>query len=310
MLLLWTTVGLTGDVWWPTTLVLFGPRWVWALPLAVLAPAAALSSPRSLWVLLNAAVVVLGPVMGFRVPWGLPLGNGVGGVSVRVVTCNGQGSRIRGDELIALVDQLRADVLVLQEIDRLPGDPGFWRGWHTRDGRGVCLASRFPIRDVEELGGDALGGDGEVVRYGLETRAGMIDLFGLHLETPREGLEAVMIGRWKGIPDLEANLRLRSAESESASRWVARSSRPFLVAGDFNLPVDSRIYDRSWSWLGNAFSEAGWGFGATKFTRWHGVRIDHVLGGPGWACRSCWVGPDVGSDHRPVIADMDLSVPR
>jgi endonuclease/exonuclease/phosphatase (EEP) superfamily protein YafD len=34
------------------------------------------------------------------------------------------------------------------------------------------------------------------------------------------------------------------------------------------------------------------------------VRIDHILAGPGWRCRRCRVGPDAGSPHRPVIADM------
>jgi endonuclease/exonuclease/phosphatase (EEP) superfamily protein YafD len=34
------------------------------------------------------------------------------------------------------------------------------------------------------------------------------------------------------------------------------------------------------------------------------VRIDHILAGPGWQAERCWVGPDVGSPHRPVIADL------
>jgi vancomycin resistance protein VanJ len=34
------------------------------------------------------------------------------------------------------------------------------------------------------------------------------------------------------------------------------------------------------------------------------VRIDHILAGPGWYCARCWVGPDVGSPHRPVLADL------
>ena len=37
-----------------------------------------------------------------------------------------------------------------------------------------------------------------------------------------------------------------------------------------------------------------------------GVRIDHVLTGDGWRCRRCWVGPDVGSDHLPLLADLSL----
>ena len=34
------------------------------------------------------------------------------------------------------------------------------------------------------------------------------------------------------------------------------------------------------------------------------VRIDHVLAGKGWNCVRCWVGPNVGSPHRPVLADL------
>ncbi len=54
----------------------------------------------------------------------------------------------------------------------------------------------------------------------------------------------------------------------------------------------------------NAFSEADLGLGATKETSWHGIRIDHVLLGPGWACERAWVGPSIGGDHRPLIADV------
>ena len=37
------------------------------------------------------------------------------------------------------------------------------------------------------------------------------------------------------------------------------------------------------------------------------VRIDHVLTGAGLVPRVCEVGPDVGSDHLPVIADVGFN---
>ena len=74
--------------------------------------------------------------------------------------------------------------------------------------------------------------------------------------------------------------------------------------GDFNLPVESAIYRRSWGSFHNALSETGLGLVPTKHTRWHGVRIDHVLAGPGWQAIRAWVGPGLGGDHRPVIADL------
>src|SRR5262249_17737710 len=52
-------------------------------------------------------------------------------------------------------------------------------------------------------------------------------------------------------------------------------------------------------------SQAGLGWGYTFYNNRTMTRIDHILGGAGWSCRRCWVGPDVGSEHRPVIADME-----
>jgi endonuclease/exonuclease/phosphatase (EEP) superfamily protein YafD len=34
------------------------------------------------------------------------------------------------------------------------------------------------------------------------------------------------------------------------------------------------------------------------------VRIDHVLAGPGWEVLRAFVGPGLGGDHRPVVADL------
>ena len=96
--------------------------------------------------------------------------------------------------------------------------------------------------------------------------------------------------------------------STSSEQELVRSfgwRGPLLLAGDFNLPVESAIYGQYWAQFSNAFSAAGLGLGHTKFTRWHGVRIDHILAGPSWRFRRCWVGPDVKSDHRPLIADVE-----
>ncbi|HBO45279.1 MAG TPA: hypothetical protein DD670_15390 [Planctomycetaceae bacterium] len=35
-----------------------------------------------------------------------------------------------------------------------------------------------------------------------------------------------------------------------------------------------------------------------------GARIDHILMRSDWWPRRCWVGPDMGSDHLPVVADL------
>ena len=65
----WLLLRFGGDRWWFATLILFGPRWLCAVPLAALVPAAALVRRRLLWPLTAAAVVAIGPIMGFCLPW-------------------------------------------------------------------------------------------------------------------------------------------------------------------------------------------------------------------------------------------------
>ena len=92
-------------------------------------------------------------------------------------------------------------------------------------------------------------------------------------------------------------------------RWLVRAAKVLVTHSDAHrrlMPVESRIYRANWSSLRNAFSEAGQGWGTTKQTSWFGTRIDHILYSSAWRCRKAWVGPAMGSDHRPLIADLAL----
>jgi vancomycin resistance protein VanJ len=79
-----------------------------------------------------------------------------------------------------------------------------------------------------------------------------------------------------------------------------------VIAGDFNLPVESAIYRQHWAQYRNAFSQTGIGSGYTKHTRLFGVRIDHVLSSKDVQPIRSFVGKDVGSDHLPLIADLAI----
>ena len=94
---------------------------------------------------------------------------------------------------------------------------------------------------------------------------------------------------------------------EAVRSPLAQAPQPFLVAGDFNLPSDSAIYRRDWASLPSAFETAGNGFGTSKRTGWFGVRIDHILLGPGWTCDRAFIGPHLNGDHRPLVADLTWS---
>src|SRR5262249_20573587 len=171
----------------------------------------------------------------------------------------------------------------------------------------LCLASRHPIRGVEVFSDPAFADrGGAALRGELDTPAGRVHLINLHLATPRFGLESVLRQRWREFPGLvEENPDWRRRKAELIRAGAGQVDGPLLLAGDFNTPPDSATYRRCWSSLSNAYCSAGVGWGYTYFTQHAAVRIDHILAGDGWRCRACWVGPDVGSPHRPVVADVE-----
>src|SRR5205085_10240343 len=77
-----------GDLWAPSALLMFGPRWVLALPPALLLPAAAILRRRALWPVVAALAVAAGPVAGGNVPWGRLGPDPPAGPRLRVLTCN------------------------------------------------------------------------------------------------------------------------------------------------------------------------------------------------------------------------------
>ena len=86
---LWLLLLFGGDHWWLPTVILFGPRWLSALPLLVLMPAVLLTRRRLRWALSATAIVIVGPLMGFCFPWARLVATS--GPSLRILTCNVKG---------------------------------------------------------------------------------------------------------------------------------------------------------------------------------------------------------------------------
>jgi endonuclease/exonuclease/phosphatase (EEP) superfamily protein YafD len=302
---------LASDRWWVATLLLYGPRWPLAVPLGVLLPAAAVFRRRLLGLLGPVLLVAVFFLMGLCLPWASLGGAGPRGQAVRVLTCNVHRSELDPVALGALVVETGPDVVALQGWSSGYEPVVFADGeWYVRRDDQLCLASRFPILGGELLDDPAFtAGDYAIARYRLDAPGGALDFVSLHLASPRDGLDEVLESHGARVGRLEANSALRRRQSERAARWLDACPGPLLIAGDFNTPPESRTYRECWSRYTNAFSAAGFGFGPTFFTRRTAVRIDHILAGPGWHCRRCWIGPPVGSPHRPVLADLVRTPP-
>ena len=100
---------------------------------------------------------------------------------------------------------------------------------------------------------------------------------------------------------------------------------PAVLLGDLNLTARHPVYARlRGAGLRDAFRDAGRGRGATLPMRpghsgrlrrgWRGprpgpvplLRVDYVWHTPDLGALDCWVGPDAGSDHLPVLARLAL----
>jgi endonuclease/exonuclease/phosphatase family metal-dependent hydrolase len=156
--------------------------------------------------------------------------------------------------------------------------------------------------DLTDAEGTPAGERGAAAVFELKGPSGSIFLLNMHLASPHAGL--VSFGRDKGST-LSANIDRRWRESEIVRGAAERVRGPLLMAGDFNTTDDSPIFIENWAEYTDAFSERGAGFGYTYLINLTQLRIDHILAGSSWEVERCWVGPKVGSPHRPLVADLN-----
>ena len=297
-----------GDRRWLATLFLFGPRWVSGAPLPVLIFAAAIWQRWLLPPLAIAAMVLVIPIMGMCLHPDL---SNNAFRDLRVLSCNVEQDAIRPLALAVMILDEQVDVVALQEV-RNPRRFDWPPRWYVVAHDEFLLASRYPILERGYVGRPRNVAELAAVRYTLELPGRQVQVFNVHLESPRSGLEAVLDGKklidFSQTSRLEAVIAARAIESARTSQWIAEFAGPKIVLGDFNMPEESAIYCRDWLSLANAFSTAGWGFGFTKNTNvrgWsYGTRIDHVLWNGTWRCPRSWVAGDLGSDHFPLLADF------
>jgi endonuclease/exonuclease/phosphatase family metal-dependent hydrolase len=314
LLAVWVVLYFYGDSWWLATIVLFGPRWVCGLPLLLLLPLAAVWRRRLLWPLSAGAVIVIWPIMGLCLPWARL--TGTSGPTIRLLTCNLKGRCYDNAVLNDLVVTSAPDIVTLQGCY---GDARIrWpEGWHIAQKGELLVASRYPVREVLLISGSRVGHvfpRPDVYYCVVSLPQGDTAVCSVHLPSPHYGLAEALDRHTlispRGSRRIDDENESRRGQAEINVDIAARIREPIIIAGDFNMTADSPIYRQTWSRYDNAFSSSGFGFGHTerpyKLGWLFGIRIDQVLCGPDWRSCRCWVGPELGSDHLPLIADLAL----
>jgi exodeoxyribonuclease III len=246
---------------------------------------------------------------------------------MKIVTWNVNGVRARAEQVAALVERERPDVLCLQEIkvapDHLPKEiadvPGYWCKWHgTKGYSGVALHVR---RDVSATCPPLTH-----PAFDHETRIAVAEL---------PDLLVASIYVPNGGKDLPAKFRFL----EALVAWAAdarAAGRAVVLCGDMNiaraeidvhpkernprlpgqLPEERALFERLLDEGGlhdlgrqldptNDAMYSWWAPWRNMRARNIGWRLDYVLASDGLAARavSCPALREVGtSDHAPVIA--------
>jgi len=302
------------DRWWPPTILAYGPRWVYLLPLLVLVPFVMIWCRWPLLIpLAVSALVGFFPIMGFCVPLGF---SDTDAVTLRVLTCNTGGKQVDVALLHRLIDRIKPDIILLQECgkDSAKLVP---EGWNAAITNAMLVASPHAMRDQKTATSSyppSKWPRTNALCVSVETPSGPTNVCSVHLRTARWGILPVLDRHTVVNPSrkyiLKREIENRRLESEELAQWIKQFSGPMIIAGDFNMPPDSVVYRQYWDDYANAFSKAGFGFGTTRWTKMKGItfgiRIDHILSDEHWHPVRCWLGPDIGSDHLPVLADLRI----
>ena len=310
LLILWGAIHSSLNSHWLVTLFLFSPRWVVALPLLILVPMTLVFRWRWTWIYLVHFIVIALPLLGVR------LGSSTvktrpGDQVLRVLSCNTGGGDLSQELMIDLIREHDIEVLLLQECQGHVAKSLFEQlGWQHRQQRQIAIGSPFDLSEAEVVVSMSEESYRVPVAVACKlvwpTNGGVpVKLVSVHLATFRpafEKLQALDVNA--GVIAVSDTGQMYDELAKEIASSLDQYDDPLIVAGDFNVPIESVHYQNFWTGYRNAFEAQGVGLGYTKFTRFHGVRIDHVLVDSAWLVRSCKVGPDLGGDHRPVLTEL------
>lgn len=225
-------------------------------------------------------------------------------MTFRILTFNIGNGRAQPGALAAMLRSDDWELVALQEVsedqgralEREMADDYPHRVIHARGVSGKALLSKHPISQHEEMllpcGRPHLWAD-------VDLAGRKLSIISAHL--PLEHAAFSLVGPAAAEVDLLAKR--------------ATDASPSLLVGDFNKTPYSLLYRRLRRYgLLDAFREGGRGLGFTfpVFGRFHRlplpplVRIDYIWHTPDLRVLGCRTGPDGGSDHLPLQAELEL----
>lgn len=257
---------------------------------------------RRIWIL---PVLLLAALNGLPlIPYYVPVKpvETVSGASIRVLNANVLISNTQYERLAQLIQREAPDLVALEEVDATwltVLEPSLYHIYPYRklvpldSPFGIALYSKLPLSGVQvKFFGKAYRGRLfpsilAQVQYGKQKT---FSVLATHPLPPKSGFE------------------VRNSQLADIAAQRSGFGKDLVVVGDLNISQWSPYFSRFIGATGLRDSQRGFGVQPS----WPAnapllrVPIDHVLVSPGIAVINRRLGPDIGSDHLPVIADLRL----
>lgn len=273
---------------------------------------ALLSQLRERWsVLLQIALILVG-LLCFAWPGRYKAIEPPRGETFSVVSFNVQGSNAELDAATDWLLSTGADVIVLQETaegydHRLQRLYDIY-AYEDHIAGSVRIFSRYAILERQILSIEDEPGR-LALRLLLDQNGRELAVYAVHLVLPQAD--------WHPSAHFALDMLLRydearrNAQARRLLEILGDESKPYLVAGDFNMSDSSLIYDKITARMNDAWRDAGTGAGRTwPVAEVIGLprivhpflRIDYIWRSDELRTVAASIGGPIGSDHLPVKA--------
>lgn len=312
-----------GERFWLTTLLLYFPRALLAMPLPIII--AMLLTRRRRWLLPTQAFalwLIVVPLMGLEI--NTDKEPKPESTRLRIFTFNVHYTA-QSKEFLSTLEQADADLVLLQE----GGNEGasFWHQlspkYQWRVTGEFVFGSRFPITEIfvpREISVDGRHFSPQFVRYRILTPSGPLVIYNMHPPSPRIALSSV----WRQLANHDHSIDWPRAETRrqveaNTQRRLAcvtalladaqkNNAAPIIIAGDTNLPHQSWLLQRLLHRYRDVFETVGTGWGYTFPTQplpW--MRLDRILVDDRLGILNAHVSSKSVSDHAAIWAELEMS---
>ncbi len=220
------------------------------------------------------------------------------GPPFRVVLANVRSSNTSADLVSRFLHEVDADIVVLQEMTEvwlselrvLIAEYPYCKSVILERGFGIMLLSRMPVESAEIV---------RVRAEGLPVVIGRLQY---------DGHPLTVVSAHPLAPLSPRRLRMRNELLAALAEFIRSISGPVLLLGDLNATSWTPAFKDLLRASGLQDSRRGFGVQGSWPVQapWMRIAIDHCLVSSDLTVRTRRIGPNIGSDHYPVIIECAL----